>query len=326
MNKVLVTGGLGYIGSYFVDSFQNKYDIKIYDSNFFSRNSENKGNIIYKDIRNISLEDLKDIEAIVHMAELSNDPLGDLNKEVTRKINHEGTMRLLEIANRSNVKKVIYMSSASVYGFSNDIVSELSTTNPLTEYAKAKVNNENFILDNEFSFQTIILRNSTAFGYSKNLRLDLVVNDLTFDGFFNKKIKLLSDGTPQRPLVHIHDICKLIDLILIDTRNLDKEIINVGSDNLNFSIKEVAEVIGNILNLDDIVFGKKDADQRSYQLTFDKLKYLFPNFQINFSIKQGVEDLIKNFEKYNLSGNEKRLKALQNLIENKKIDDDLYFI
>jgi len=326
MNKVLVTGGLGYIGSYFVDSFQNKYDIKIYDSNFFSRNSENKGNIIYKDIRNISLEDLKDIEAIVHMAELSNDPLGDLNKEVTRKINHEGTMRLLEIANRSNVKKVIYMSSASVYGFSNDIVSELSTTNPLTEYAKAKVNNENFILDNEFSFQTIILRNSTAFGYSKNLRLDLVVNDLTFDGFFNKKIKLLSDGTPKRPLVHIHDICKLIDLILIDTRNLDKEIINVGSDNLNFSIKEVAEVIGNILNLDDIVFGKKDADQRSYQLTFDKLKYLFPNFQINFSIKQGVEDLIKNFEKYNLSGNEKRLKALQNLIENKKIDDDLYFI
>ena len=325
MNKVLVTGGLGYIGSYFVDSFQNKYDIKIYDSNFFSRNSENKGNIIYKDIRNISLEDLKDIEAIVHMAELSNDPLGDLNKEVTRKINHEGTMRLLEIANRSNVKKVIYMSSASVYGFSNDIVSELSTTNPLTEYAKAKVNNENFILDNEFSFQTIILRNSTAFGYSKNLRLDLVVNDLTFDGFFNKKIKLLSDGTPKRPLVHIHDICKLIDLILIDTRNLDKEIINVGSDNLNFSIKEVAEVIGNILNLDDIVF-EKDADQRSYQLTFDKLKYLFPNFQINFSIKQGVEDLIKNFEKYNLSGNEKRLKALQNLIENKKIDDDLYFI
>ena len=153
MNKVLVTGGLGYIGSYFVDSFQNKYDIKIYDSNFFSRNSENKGNIIYKDIRNISLEDLKDIEAIVHMAELSNDPLGDLNKEVTRKINHEGTMRLLEIANRSNVKKVIYMSSASVYGFSNDIVSELSTTNPLTEYAKAKVNNENFILDNELVFK-----------------------------------------------------------------------------------------------------------------------------------------------------------------------------
>lgn len=326
MNKVLVTGGLGYIGSYFVENFQNKYDIKIFDSNFFSRNSENKGNIIYKDIRNISLEDLKDIEAIVHMAELSNDPLGDLNKEVTRKINHEGTMRLLEIANSSNVKKVIYMSSASVYGFSNDIVSELSTTNPLTEYAKAKVNNENFILDNEFSFQTIILRNSTAFGYSKNLRLDLVVNDLTFDGFFNKKIKLLSDGTPKRPLVHIHDICKLIDLILIDTRNLDKEIINVGSDNLNFSIKEVAEVIGSILNLDDIVFGKKDVDQRSYQLTFDKLKYLFPNFQIDFSIKQGVEDLIINFEKYNLSGNEKRLKSLQNLIENKIINDDLYFI
>ena len=115
MNKVLVTGGLGYIGSYFVDSFQNKYDIKIYDSNFFSRNSENKGNIIYKDIRNISLEDLKDIEAIVHMAELSNDPLGDLNKEVTRKINHEGTMRLLEIANRSNVKSNLHVFSKCLW-------------------------------------------------------------------------------------------------------------------------------------------------------------------------------------------------------------------
>ena len=326
MNKVLVTGGLGYIGTYFVDNFHNKHDIEILDSNFFSKNSQIKRNFILKDIRNISLEDLNDIDAIVHMAELSNDPLGDLNKEVTRKINHEGTMNLLEVANRSNVEKVIYMSSASVYGFSNDIVSESSNTNPLTEYAKAKVNNENFILNNEFNFQTIILRNSTAFGYSKNLRLDLVVNDLTFEGYFNKKIKLLSDGTPKRPLVHIHDICKLIDLILVDKRNLDKEIINVGSDNLNFSIKEVAEVIGNILNLDDIVFGKKDADQRSYQLTFDKLNYLFPNFQIDFSLQKGVENLIKNFEKYNLSGNERRLKALKNLIENNIINSELYYI
>ena len=160
------------------------------------------------------------------------------------------------------------MTSARVYGFSEKIMKETSKVSPLTEYSKAKVENEKYILDNNFSFETVILRNSTAFGFSSNLRLDLVVNDLTYGAFKNKKINLLSDGTPKRPIVHIADICRVIEMVLVDTRNLNKEIFNVGDDKMNFSIKEIAEKVGECLNLDDISFGKHDADQRSYVLNF----------------------------------------------------------
>ena len=202
-------------------------------------------------------------------------PLGDLNKDLTKSINHLGTKKLLDLANNSGVKKFIYMSSASVYGFSEKIMKETSKVSPLTEYSKAKVENEKYILDNNFSFETVILRNSTAFGFSSNLRLDLVVNDLTYGAFKNKKINLLSDGTPKRPIVHIADICRVIEMVLVDTRNLNKEIFNVGDDKMNFSIKEIAEKVGECLNLDDISFGKHDADQRSYVLNFEKLKSYF---------------------------------------------------
>ena len=210
MQKILVTGGLGYIGSHFIDSYKDKFQIHVIDTNYFQNNINDLDNITYKDVRQIEKKDLKDMEVIIHMGELSNDPLGDLNKNITKKINNDGTINLLKLADKSDVKKFIYMSSASVYGFSDEIMNETSEVNPLTEYSRAKVANETYIINNEFSFETIILRNSTAFGFSSNLRLDLVVNDLTYNGYFNQSINLLSDGTPKRPIVHIHDICKII--------------------------------------------------------------------------------------------------------------------
>ena len=278
MQKILVTGGLGYIGSYFIDNYKNKFQIHVIDTNYFQNNINGLDNITYKDVRQIEKKDLKDIEVIIHMGELSNDPLGDLNKNITKKINNDGTINLLKLADQSDVKKFIYMSSASVYGFSDKIMNETSEVNPLTEYSRAKVANETYIINNEFSFETIILRNSTAFGFSSNLRLDLVVNDLTYNGYFNQSINLLSDGTPKRPIVHIHDICKIIYECILDSRNLDKQIFNVGSEDMNFSIKEIALTVGKVLNIYDINFGQKDADQRSYQLNFEKLNDYFPQF------------------------------------------------
>jgi nucleoside-diphosphate-sugar epimerase len=329
MKKILLTGGLGYIGSYFVENYSEKYAIKIIDTNYFQyqyKNDKNFNNPLIKDTRNIIKEDINDIDYIVHMGELSNDPLGDLNKDLTKDINHVATKNLLELANKSNIKKFIYMSSASVYGFSEEIMDESSPVKPLTEYSKAKVLNEQYILQNNFSFETVILRNSTAFGFSKNLRLDLVVNDLTYGGLVNNEINLLSDGTPRRPLVHIHDICNTIHTVINDSRNLDKEVFNVGSDKMNYSIKDIAEKIGISLNLEQITFGKHDSDQRSYVLNFNKLNSFFPNFNIKYTLEEGIDDLVKNLKRYEITGSEKRIKILNELIDYKKIDKNLYWI
>ncbi len=328
MKNILLTGGLGYIGSYFVDNYSDTFNIKIIDTNYFqNKYKENSlfDSTIEKDIREILNKDIGNADYIIHMGELSNDPLGDLNKNLTKSINHLGTKKLLELANNSGVKKFIYMSSASVYGFSEQIMRETSKVSPLTEYSKAKVENEKYIFNNNFSFEAIILRNSTAFGFSSNLRLDLVVNDLTYGAFKNKKINLLSDGTPKRPIVHIADICRVIEMVLGDIRDLDKEIFNVGDDKMNFSIREIAEKVGECLNLDNISFGKHDADQRSYELNFEKLKSYFPSFKIEFDLEQGINDLIKNFENYELTGNEKRIQILNKLIDEKRIDDNLFW-
>tara|TARA_B100001057_G_scaffold101073_1_gene98164 strand:+ start:907 stop:1896 length:990 start_codon:yes stop_codon:yes gene_type:complete len=328
MKNILLTGGLGYIGSYFVDNYSDTFNIKIIDTNYFqNKYKENSlfDSTIEKDIREILSKDIGNADYIIHMGELSNDPLGDLNKNLTKSINHLGTKKLLELANNSGVKKFIYMSSASVYGFSEQIMRETSKVSPLTEYSKAKVENEKYILNNNFSFEAIILRNSTAFGFSSNLRLDLVVNDLTYGAFKNKKINLLSDGTPKRPIVHIADICRVIEMVLGDIRDLDKEIFNVGDDKMNFSIREIAEKVGECLNLDNISFGKHDADQRSYELNFEKLQSYFPSFKIEFDLEQGINDLIKNFENYELTGNEKRIQILNKLIDEKRIDDNLFW-
>ena len=327
MKQLLLTGGLGYIGQKFQEKFQDKYSINVVDTGYFRiERLENIKNTKFIDIRKIKKEDFNNIDYVVHMGELSNDPLGNLNPNLTNEINHKGTSRLLNLANTSNVQKVIYMSSASIYGFSDSISNEESDVNPLTDYSKAKYANEKYIVDNDFNFETIILRNSTAFGYSKNLRLDLVVNDLTYNAFKNNKIELLSDGSPKRPLVHIDDICNLIDLILIDNRNLDKQIFNVGNQTLNFSIKEIAETVADILSINEISFGKSDPDQRSYFLDFEKLQNYFPKYSIEYSLEKGIVDLFNNLESYKMTGNEKRLSKINLLIKDKKINKNLYWI
>ena len=322
MKKILVTGGLGYIGTQFIDSFSDDLDILVYDTNFYS-NSGSKTNVIISDIRDFKDEYLDNIEVVVHMSELSNDPLGEFNSQLTKDINHNSTKILLEKCNNSLVEKFIYMSSASVYGFNENRLNESSDTNPLTQYAISKVDNENYILNNDFNFETIILRNSTVFGYSNNLRLDLVVNDLTYSALVDNEIKLISDGSPKRPFVHVKDLCNLIKNIINNDKNFDKEIINVGSNDLNYSIREIAEIVAELTDVDNLIIGEKDLDQRSYFLDFTKLETLITDFEIIFDMKTGIKDLISNLYRYKLSGNEKRLEKLNSLIKSGKLDKNL---
>lgn len=326
--NILLTGGAGYIGSWFVQNYSDKYSIYIVDSLFFGKNLNLEDNIkvINKDIRNISLEDLKNINYVIHMAELSNDPLGEINKNLTQEINVFGTRNLINLCKQAKIEKFIYMSSCSVYGDSgNTHVSEESKTNPLTEYAKAKVLNENYLLDNEFEFEVKILRNATAFGYSTNIRTDLVINDLTVSAIENNQIKVLSDGSPRRPFVHIGDISRFIDYI-IGNDSTKKLLVNIGTEGLNHTVKDVAKIVSKLTNVEDISFGKSDGDARSYFVNFSKVSKLFPNFEFKYQVDDGVNEIVDNFESVILNkNNSKRIKRINELIDSKKINTKLFW-
>jgi nucleoside-diphosphate-sugar epimerase len=326
--KILLTGGSGYIGSSFINLFSDEFSILSIDTNYYSTPEivVNSSVInVNKDIRDISEKDLEGIDYIVHMAELSNDPLGEYNPNLTKSINIDATKDIINLAKNSNIKKFIYMSSCSVYGFTDDLIlNEDSDTNPLTEYAKAKVTNERYLLENDYDFEIKILRNATAFGFSPNTRLDLVVNDLSFSAINTSKIEVHSDGTPKRPLVHVEDICRVIyELIVSDESHV--LLVNVGSDHMNYSVKEIAQKISEITGVKNLSFGEKDNDQRSYMVDFSKLKEVLPSFEFKHDLESGAIDLIENIQQIKSEINARRIRKIKNLIEEDKLDTHLYW-
>ena len=326
--KILLTGSNGFIGSQFITLFSNKYEITGLDNNYFC-DDENYENIsfIKKDIRNINSSDLENIDVVVHMAELCNDPLSDLNPKLTVDINVNATQKLIKLCDEAGVKKMIYMSSCSVYGKSKDeVVNEKSEVDGLTEYAKAKISNENFINDNDFqNLEIIMLRNATVYGYSNNIRLDLVVNNLTYFGLKNNFIELYSDGSPLRPLVHVSDLCNVIDYFIKSNKNWHKETFNVGSNNQNYSIRDIAISVSKNLNIDDLKFNYENKDQRSYKVNFDKLKTA-TNFEPNYDLDRGIKELVNKIDLDKPYKNALRLKKINQLIVEGKIDLNLNWI
>jgi len=327
MKNILLTGGFGYIGSRFLEEYRDTYSFRVIDNQFFDNKNElsNINNTI-KDIRDIEISDLHDVDYVIHLSELSNDPLGEVNENLTYSINHEGTKNLLNLCNLANIEKFIYMSSCAVYGKNKNLVTESSKVNPLTTYSKSKILNEEYIINNDFNFETIILRNATVFGYSKNLRIDLVINELVYEALYNSSIILNSDGTPLRPFVHVGDLVRIINLLVNSNNLLDKQIINIGSKNLNYSIKEIALNIADKLDIKDIKYGEKDPDQRSYKVNFSKFENLFPEFNFNFDLDKGIDELIKNYKEHNFDLNVYRLKKIKYLLDENIIDEKLKFI
>ena len=327
MKNILLTGGFGYIGSRFLEEYRDTYSFRVIDNQFFDNKNElsNINNTI-KDIRDIEISDLHDVDYVIHLSELSNDPLGEVNENLTYSINHEGTKNLLNLCNLANIEKFIYMSSCAVYGKNKNLVTESSKVNPLTTYSKSKILNEEYIINNDFNFETIILRNATVFGYSKNLRIDLVINELVYEALYNSCIILNSDGTPLRPFVHVGDLVRIINLLVNSNNLLDKQIINIGSKNLNYSIKEIALNIADKLDIKDIKYGEKDPDQRSYKVNFSKFENLFPEFNFNFDLDKGIDELIKNYKEHNFDLNVYRLKKIKYLLDENIIDEKLKFI
>lgn len=337
---VLITGIDGYIGTILGQVLIKRgHDIVGLDTGFYKEkwlyDSHRKTPpVIIKDVRNTTLDDLKGIEAVVHMAELSNDPLALHSKENTYKINYEGSVNFAKLCKKAGVKRFIYTSSCSIYGKTNtEFVTEKSPTNPQTIYAKCKV-----MVETQLSklasknFSPVILRNATAFGPSPRMRFDLVLNNLAGWAWTTKEIRLESDGTAWRPLIHVADIAEAIAFTLeAPLKLIHNEIFNIGNNSGNYQVSQLANIVASVFPGSRVTYGNSGADTRSYRVSFDKINTIFPGFASKRNAKTGVKELYKLYKKINLTREMfefrgyTRLKQLNYLLKTKKLDKKLFW-
>jgi nucleoside-diphosphate-sugar epimerase len=338
--KVIVTGTEGYLGSLLPPLLmQNGHKVIGVDTGFYKvgwlyNGTEVTAKTLNKDIRHITAEDLQGVEAVVHMAELSNDPTGQLSPTITYDINHKGSVRLATLAKAAGVRRFIYMSSCSVYGVATEgDVTEESSVNPQTAYAECKTLVERDVkaMADE-SFSPTFMRNATAFGASPRMRFDIVLNNLAGLAWTTKEIKMTSDGTPWRPLVHALDICKAIVCAVEAPRDIvHNQVFNVGDTTNNYRVKEIAEIIADVFTECKVSFGNNGADNRSYRVSFEKINTILPGFKCEWNAARGAQQLFDLFtsidmsEETFLSRGFTRLKQLEYLIHTQQIDKDFFW-
>lgn len=339
--RILVTGSEGYIGTILsAYLIERGHDVTGIDTGFHRvgwlyNGVRHSPEWISKDVRNLTVDDLRGFEAVVHLAELSNDPVGALNPEITFEINHHGSVRLATLAREAGVERFIYMSSCSVYGAAGDSDSvETSEVHPLTAYAQCKILVERDVrpLAND-DFSPTFLRNATAFGASPRMRFDLVVNDLAGHAWTEKVIRMDSDGKPWRPFVHILDISQAIDLVLRAPRDvIHAEVFNVGSNTQNYQVRQVAEIIAETFPGCRTQFGDSSGDHRNYRANFDKIRERLPEFETRYDVARGAQQLLEVFravdmttELFEFRGHT-RIKQIQHLLSTGQIDDRFFWI
>ncbi len=338
--KVLVTGTEGYLGSLLPTLLHERghevlgVDTGYYKVGWLYNGTEITAKTLNKDIRHISAEDLQGVEAIVHMAELSNDPAGQLAPNITYDINHKGSVRLAKLAKDAGIRRFVYMSSCSVYGVATEgDVTEESPVNPQTAYAECKTLVERDLAPMASDdFSPTFMRNATAFGASPRMRFDIVLNNLSGLAWTTKEIKMTSDGTPWRPLVHALDICKAIVCALEAPRDIvHNQIFNVGDTSNNYRVKEIAEIIADIFEGCKLSFGDNGADNRSYRVSFEKINTVLPGFKCDWNAQRGAQQLYDLFQRIDMteetftSRGFTRLKQLEYLIRTTQIDKDFFW-
>ena len=281
--KILVTGNLGYVGTITTEYLKNQgYDVVGLDSGFYREcllvPIENKIITKNKDIRDVEISDFAGIAAVVHLAALSNDPIGELDQNLTLEINYLGAVRTAEMAKRAGVEKFIFVSTQSIYGISSssdELDEDNSIKNPQTAYASSKWRAEQEILAmSDQSFISTALRPSTVFGWSPRLRSDIVFNNLLLTGLKQLRIDVHSDGTPWRPIVHVLDLARAIEVcIKSDSERISGRSFNIGVLNGNFTVKQLAEAARECLNRIPIAFKTEHiVDPRSYKVSFERAR------------------------------------------------------
>ncbi len=339
--KILITGIDGYIGSVLAAYLmQRGHDVSGLDTGYYRdgqlyhETAPHYPSSINKDLREVTHHDLQGFAAVVHLAELSNDPLGQHNPELTFSINHLGTVALAALATRVGVPRFVYTSSCSVYGAgSGEFKTEESEPNPQTAYAKCKV-----LVERDLSrmasdaFSPTFLRNATAYGPSPHMRFDLVLNNLAGLAWTTQQISMTSDGTPWRPLVHVLDIAHAIACALEAPRNaVHNQIFNVGSTSENYRVRDIAQIIAEIFPGCNLTFGNSDGDNRSYRVCFDKIHSQLPGFECRRDARMGAWELLDLFRSIDMSRDMfdfrayTRLKQLQHLLRTGQIDDHFYW-
>jgi nucleoside-diphosphate-sugar epimerase len=305
----LVTGHKGYIGTIMVPMLQKAdHDVVGFDSDLYRNSAYGdappKVPEILKDIRDIEKTDLAGIDAIIHLAGLSNDTLGDLNPKLTYEINHVASVRLATMAKELGISRFVFASSCSNYGAAGDgMQDESATLNPVTPYAISKVMVERDVGElADDTFSPVFMRNSTAYGVSPKMRFDLVLNNLTAWAYTTGDVLLKSDGTPWRPLVHIEDISlAAIGALVAPKEVIHNEAFNVGTNSENYQIRQLAEIVRDTVPNCDIKFADgAEPDKRNYKVDFSKYSRTFPHYSLRWTVRRGVQQLYESYQQAGL--------------------------
>jgi len=339
--RILVTGNQGYIGTTLTRLLLEKgFEVVGLDADYYQGCEFNDFSFgisqIKKDIREVSKEDLEGMDAIIHLAALSNDPLGEFHPKFTDEINFRATIKLAGLAKEMGIKRFIYASSCSIYGVAGEEpVSEESPLAPVTAYAVSKVNSEKALSEMaDENFSPVFLRPGTAYGVSPMLRCDLVVNNLTGYAFTTGKIKIMSDGTPWRPVIHIEDFCRgFIACLEAPIELVHNEAFNLSQNSENYQVRDIAAAVKKIIPGCEIEYtGEHGPDSRTYKVNFDKINTVLKDyFQPKWTLEEGIQQLYGAFKIHNLTleefiGNKYiRLNQLKKLVNEKKLNENLYW-
>jgi nucleoside-diphosphate-sugar epimerase len=337
--RVLVTGHNGYIGSVLVPIFERAghevvgLDTDIFEPCLFGENGHHIESV-QRDVRDVETEDLAGFDAVIHLAAVCNDPVGNLNPQATYDINHLASVRVAEKAKAAGVERFIFASSCSLYGKAGDdaMLDESAGFAPVTAYGRSKVLAEQDIstLADE-SFSPTYMRNATAFGASPRLRADIVVNNLVGYAHTTGEILIQSDGTPWRPLVHVEDISNAMLAVLHAPRErVHDEAFNVGANSENYQIREIAEIVEQVVPGAKATFAEGGGpDKRSYQVDCSKIARVLPDFTPQWTVRAGADELYEAYVRNGLTLDEftgtryLRINRVRELQEAGRLDDDL---
>lgn len=336
--RVLVTGHNGYIGSVMVQVLQAAgHEVVGLDTYFFEEYTFGDDCVrspsIRKDVRDVALANLQGFDAVVHLAALCNDPLGDMNTEWTHEINHVASVRLAKLAKEAGVRRFLYASSCSMYGAAGEeLLSEEALLRPLTSYAVSKVRTEEDVARlADGGFSPVFMRNATVYGVSPRLRADVVLNNLVGWAYTTGKVRILSDGTPWRPIVHVEDVASAFAAALVAPQEaIHNQAFNVGVDGENYQIRDLAEVVQETVPGCRVEYaGQGGPDPRNYRVDFSKLARTVPGFKPRWNARLGAKELFSAFQRVGLTLDDfqgrkyVRLKQLKHLLSAGRLDSTL---
>ena len=335
--KVLLTGSAGYIGAVAHQELQAAgHEVTGLDLGWYAGCDLGPGpeplETLVTDVRDVGVDHLRGFEAVVHLAAISNDPIGELNEDITYAINERASVGLAERARDAGVERFIFSSSCSLYGAGDGFLDETAAFAPVTAYGRSKVRAEMGIAPlADDAFSPTYMRNATVYGASPRLRGDVVVNNLTGVAFTTGRVHMMSDGTPWRPLLHVRDACRAIVAALAAPRDVvHNQAINVGRTEENYRIGDVAEIVRTAIAGTEITYADgAGPDLRDYRVDCGKLAALLPDAVPQLTVADGVAELIRAFETYGLDEGEiagarfTRLRRIAELREAGRLGDDL---